>query len=54
MFASIRNLIQDRRGISAVEYGVLGAGIVVVIVVAAELVGTNLTALLNGLATALT
>lgn len=54
MFASIRRLLQDRRGISAVEYGVLGAGIVVVIVAAAELVGTNLTTLLNTLATSLT
>ena len=41
----------DERGVTAIEYGLIAAGIAVAILTAVNLVGTNLTALFNEVAT---
>jgi pilus assembly protein Flp/PilA len=51
--ASIRRLTTDEAGVTAVEYGVIGAVIIVVALVAFRLVGTNLTTTMNAIAAAL-
>ena len=50
----IKNFFKDESGASAVEYGLLVACIAVVIIAAVQLVGTNLTAIFNRIAGALT
>lgn len=40
----------DERGVTAIEYGLIAAGIAVAILTAVNLVGTNLTALFNEVA----
>ncbi|GAC1340333.1 MAG: hypothetical protein NVSMB18_10150 [Acetobacteraceae bacterium] len=48
--ASLVALKADRRGVTALEYGLIAALIAGVIVVAVTLVGTNLTGTFNALA----
>ena len=43
--------IKDESGATAIEYGLIAAGIAVAILVAVQSVGTNLTALFNTVAT---
>ncbi len=42
--------LKDESGATAIEYGLIAAGIAVVIIVAVDLVGTNLTAMFNNIA----
>ncbi|HEV7265134.1 MAG TPA: Flp family type IVb pilin [Falsiroseomonas sp.] len=49
---SVRRLLADRKGISAIEYGVLGAVIVVGLAAAAGGVGTRIAAVFTQLSTA--
>ncbi len=53
----MRNLfhrfIDDRSGVTAIEYGLIAALIAVVIIVAVTTVGTDLSATFNSIATAL-
>lgn len=44
-------LKQDRRAVTAIEYGLIAAGIAVVIVTAVGLVGRQLSTLFNKIAT---
>ncbi len=46
----IRKFAADASGATAIEYGLIAAGIAVAIIVAVNLVGTNLTALFNTVA----
>jgi pilus assembly protein Flp/PilA len=45
---------KDESGATAIEYALIAAGIAVVIITAVNLVGTNLTAVFNGIAGKLT
>ena len=53
----MRNLFHrfndDQSGVTAIEYGLIAALIAVVIIVAVTLVGTNLSATFNAVASAL-
>ena len=53
MFAyahSLTRLMVDREGVTAMEYGVIAAGIVLVVATAAATLGTNVAALFNSIA----
>ena len=45
---------KDESGATAIEYGLIAAGIAVVIITAVNLIGTNLSALFTGIAGKLT
>jgi pilus assembly protein Flp/PilA len=45
--------VKDESGATAIEYGLIAAGIAVVIITAVQLVGTNLTAKFNSIAEAI-
>ena len=47
------NVLHDERGVTMVEYGLMVALIAVVCIVAVALIGTNLSALFNAVATSL-
>ncbi len=47
---SIRKFAADARGTTAIEYGLIAAGIAVAIIVAVGLVGTKLTAMFTTVA----
>ncbi len=47
---NIRKFAADASGATAIEYGLIAAGIAVAIIIAVNLVGTNLTALFNTVA----
>lgn len=49
----LRLFLDDDNGVTAIEYGLIAALIAVVIIGAVTLVGTNLTTLFNGVASAL-
>jgi pilus assembly protein Flp/PilA len=49
-FALLQSLRTDRKGVTALEYGLLAALIAGVIVTAVTLVGTNLTTLFTSIA----
>lgn len=49
----IKNFINDEEGAVAIEYALLAGLIAVVIIAGAKLLGTNLCAILNGIATGL-
>jgi Flp pilus assembly pilin Flp len=40
-------VLKDRKGVTALEYGVLAAGIVAVVAIAAVALGSNLTSLFS-------
>jgi pilus assembly protein Flp/PilA len=44
--------VRDESGATAIEYGLIAAGIAVVIITAVRLVGTNLTTTFNAVAAA--
>lgn len=50
---ALENYKNDEGGVTAIEYGLIAAGIAVAILTAVNLVGTNLTALFNEVATEL-
>jgi pilus assembly protein Flp/PilA len=45
--------LTSERGVTAIEYGLIAALIAVVIITAVALIGTNLTAIFNAIATKL-
>ncbi|HJT08857.1 MAG TPA: Flp family type IVb pilin [Stellaceae bacterium] len=49
----IGKLLRDENGATAIEYGLIAALISVVIITAVTLVGSNLSAVFNSIATAL-
>jgi len=51
--SKISAFLRDESGATAIEYGLIAALISVVIITAARLVGTNLTATFNAIAAAL-
>jgi pilus assembly protein Flp/PilA len=51
--AKILNFLRDENGATAIEYGLIAAGISVVIIGAVKTVGTNLTTTLTTVSTAL-
>ncbi|WP_242662450.1 Flp family type IVb pilin [Teichococcus deserti] len=50
---AMRLLRQDRRGVTALEYGLIAALIAVAIIVSVRLLGTNIAAKFNDVATAI-
>ena len=50
MIQYLRSFFKDEDGATAIEYGLIAAGIAVVIITAVRLVGTNLTATFNSVA----
>jgi pilus assembly protein Flp/PilA len=50
----VTNALRDRRGISAMEYGILAAAIIGVVATAATQLGSNLSTLFNDVITDLT
>jgi len=51
--AAISKFLRDESGATAIEYGLIAAGISVVIIGAVKTVGTNLVATLTSVSTAL-
>jgi len=47
----LKSFVENESGATAIEYGLIAAGIAVVIVTAVQLVGTNLTSTFNNIAT---
>jgi pilus assembly protein Flp/PilA len=52
MQSLVRRFVRDDSGATAIEYGLIAAGIAVVIITAVQLVGTNLTTTFNSVANA--
>jgi pilus assembly protein Flp/PilA len=50
MQSLFRRFVRDDSGATAIEYGLIAAGIAVVIITAVQLVGTNLTTTFNSVA----
>lgn len=50
--SKIMHFLRDESGATAIEYGLIAAGISVVIITAVQLAGTNLTATFNAIAAA--
>jgi pilus assembly protein Flp/PilA len=48
----VSRFIADESGATAIEYGLIAAGIAVVIIAAVQLIGTNLSATFQKVATA--
>lgn len=48
----VSRFMRDESGATAIEYGLIAAGIAVVIITAVNLVGTNLSKTFNSVATA--
>jgi pilus assembly protein Flp/PilA len=53
LFAKVKQFVREEEGASAVEYGLLVAGIAVVVMVSIYLIGTNLNTKFNSVATQL-
>lgn len=54
MIWRLTSVLGDRKGISAMEYGILAAAIIGVVATAATGLGTEITALFNAIVTKLT
>jgi pilus assembly protein Flp/PilA len=50
MQSLFRRFLRDDSGATAIEYGLIAAGIAVVIITAVQLVGTNLSTTFNSVA----
>jgi pilus assembly protein Flp/PilA len=48
----VQRFVRDESGATAIEYGLIAAGIAVVIIAAVQLVGTNLSSTFQTVATA--
>ena len=48
----VKRFLSNESGATAIEYGLIAAGIAVVIIAAVQLVGTNLTGTFNSVAAA--
>lgn len=46
----LRKLLKDKKGATAIEYGLIAALIAIVIIAGANALGTNLGAMFNGVA----
>lgn len=46
----IKRFFKEEEGVTAIEYGLIAAGIALAIIVAVQLVGTNLSGLFNRVA----
>jgi pilus assembly protein Flp/PilA len=53
LFAKVKQFIREEEGASAVEYGLLVAGIAVAVMVSIYLIGTNLNTKFDSVATKL-
>jgi pilus assembly protein Flp/PilA len=53
MGASITRFIRDESGATAIEYGLIAAGIAVAIIATVQALGTNLNATFSSVSTAL-
>ncbi len=53
MIKLLHRFLADRSGATAIEYGLIAAGIAIAIIVAVGLVGDNLSLLFDSLATSL-
>lgn len=51
--AKIKNLLKCKKGATGIEYGLIAAGIALVIIPAVQLVGTNTSSTFTSVATAL-
>ena len=49
----VLRFLEDNSGVTAIEYGLIAAGIAVVIIAAVQLTGTHLNTTFNSVATAL-
>lgn len=49
----IRTFLADEQGVTAIEYGLIAAGIAVAIIATVQAVGSNLTATFSSVASAL-
>lgn len=54
LISGVQRFLKDEEGVTAIEYGLIAALIAVVIIAAVQLVGTNLNAVFNRVASALT
>jgi len=52
MQSLFRRFVREESGATAIEYGLIAAGIAVVIIAAVQLTGTNLTTTFNSVANA--
>jgi pilus assembly protein Flp/PilA len=52
MQSLVRRFLQDDSGATAIEYGLIASGIALAIIVAVQLVGTNLNTTFNSVANA--
>jgi pilus assembly protein Flp/PilA len=50
MRALLKTVSQDKKGVTAIEYGLIAGLIAIVIIVGVQLLGANLAALFNSLA----
>ena len=50
MRALLKTVSRDKKGVTAIEYGLIAGAIAIVIIVGVQLLGTNLAALFNQLA----
>jgi pilus assembly protein Flp/PilA len=50
MRALLKTVSQDKKGVTAIEYGLIAGLIAIVIIVGVQLLGNNLLALFNSLA----
>ncbi len=53
LFTKVKNFLRDEEGASAVEYGLLVAGIAIAAMIAIQAVGTSLTTLFTNVSTQL-
>ena len=53
MRKSVQRFVRDESGVTAIEYGLIAAGIAVVIIAAVDTVGTNLTTTFTSIANSL-
>jgi len=51
MRTSIARFVKDESGATAIEYGLIAAGIAVAIITAVQALGTSLSTMFNGIAT---
>ena len=49
----IKRMCRDRRGATAIEYGLIAAGIAIAIITAVSLMGSNLNVMFNKVATSI-
>ena len=53
MGKSLQHFVRDESGVTAIEYGLIAAGIAVVIITAVNTLGTNVKATFTAIGTAL-